>query len=100
MEAYKVVIYPSAQRDMQEIVSYLNTLSQDAALKYYDLIVSGIASLQTMPERCPHPRDLSLAAKGYRYLSVNNYLVFYIVSDGVVHIHRVLYAKRDYLRLL
>ena len=100
MEAYKIRIYPSAQRDLQEIAEYLNTLSKDVALRYYDLIVSEIASLQTMPMRYPHPRDLSLAARGYRYLSVKNYLVFYIVSGDTVQIHRILYARRDYSRLL
>ena len=100
MEAYKIVIFPSAQRDIQEIVEYLNTLSPDVALKYYDVIVSEIASLSSMPLRYPHPRDLSLAAKGYRYMNVKNYLVFYIVSGNTVQIHRILYAKRDYSRLL
>ena len=99
MEAYKVVIFPSAQRDLQEI-EYLNTLSKDAALRYYDQIVSEIASLSSMPLRYPHPRDLPLAAKGYRYMNVRNYLVFYIVSGDTVQIHRILYARRDYSRLL
>lgn len=100
MEVYKIRIYPSAQRDLQEIVDYLNTLSADTALRYYDLIVSEISSLSSMPLRFPHPRDLSLAAKGYRYLTVKNYLVFYIVSGDTVQIHRILYARRDYSRLL
>lgn len=100
MEVYKIRIYPSAQRDLQEIVDYLNTLSADTALRYYDLIVSEISSLSTMPLRFPHPRDLSLAAKGYRYITVKNYLVFYIVSGDTVQIHRILYARRDYSRLL
>lgn len=100
MEVYKIKIYPSAQRDLQEIADYLNTLSPEAALRYYDQIVSEIASLSSMPMRCPHPRDLSLAAKGYRYLTVQNYLVFYIVSDDTVQIRRILYAKREYGRLL
>lgn len=100
MGAYKIRIFPSAQRDLGEIVDYLNTLSKDAALGYYDLIVSEIASLASMPFRCPHPRDLSLAAKGYRYLTVKNYLVFYIVSGDTVQIHRILYARRDYASLL
>ena len=100
MEAYKVKIFPSAQRDLQEIVEYLNTLSADAALRTYDQIVSEIASLSTMPFRYPHPRDLPLAAKGYRYMNVRNYLVFYIVSGDTVQIHRILYARRDYSRLL
>ena len=100
MEAYKIKILPSAKRDLQEIVDYLNTLSKDAALECYDLIVSEIASLSTMPERHPHPRDLPLAAKGYRYMSVKNYLVFYMVSGDTVQIHRIVYARRDYSRLL
>ena len=100
METYKVKIYPSAQRDLQEIVDYLNTLSAEAASRCYDRIVSDIASLSSMPFRCPAPRDLSLAAKGYRYMNVENYLVFYIVSGDSVQIHRILYAKREYTRLL
>ena len=70
MERYKVKIYPSAQRDLRDIVDYLNTLSPSAALRYYDKLTQEIASLSTMPERCPRPRDLALAAKGYRYLIV------------------------------
>ena len=100
MEAYKIRIFPSAERDLQEIADPLNTLSKDAALEYYDLIVSEIASLSTMPERYPHPRDLPLAAKGYRYMSVKSYLVFYTVSGDTVQIHRIVYARRDYSRLL
>ena len=53
-----------------------------------------------MPERCPRPRDLALAAKGYRYLVVGNYLVFYVIVGPVVQIRRILYAKRDYKQLL
>ena len=83
-----------------EVIDYLNTLSQDAALKYYDRLTSEIASLSTMPERCPRPRDLALAAKGYRYLVAGNYLVFYVVAGNVVQIRRILYARRDYRQLL
>ena len=100
MERYKVKIYPSAQRDLREIADYLNTLSPSAALRYYDKLTEEIASLSTMPERCPRPRDLALAAKGYRYLIVENYLIFYVVSGGTVQIRRILYGRRDYRALL
>lgn len=100
MERYKVKIYPSAQRDLRDIVDYLNTLSPSAALRYYDKLTEEIASLSTMPERCPRPRDLALAAKGYRYLIVENYLIFYVVSGGMVQIRRILYGRRDYRALL
>ena len=100
MENYKVKIYPTAQQDLLEIIEYLNTLSPEAALRYYDLLTEQIASLSRMPERCPKPKDLALAAKGYRYLIVENYLVFYIVSDDTFQIRRILYGRRDYRLLL
>ncbi|MGO5061124.1 type II toxin-antitoxin system RelE/ParE family toxin [Lawsonibacter sp. LCP25S3_F5] len=100
MERYKVRIFPTAKQDLEDVIGYLNTLSPDAAQKYYDLIVSEIASLSKMPERWPRPKDLALAAKGYRCLVVKNYLVFYVVVGDVVQIRRILYARRDYQSLL
>lgn len=100
MEKYKVKIYPAAKQDLLDIVDYLNTLSQDTALRYYDLLTEEVASLSYMPERCPRPKDLALAAKGYRCLLVKNYLVFYVVDRDTVQIRRVLYGRRDYSSLL
>lgn len=100
MEQYKVLIYPTAQQDLSDIVEYLNTLSPETALKYYDMLTEGIAGLSTLPFRCPRPKDLALAAKGYRYLLVGNYLVFYVVEDRTVQIRRILYAKGNYQALL
>ena len=74
MDVYKVKIYPTAKQDLREIIDYLNTLSEQAALRYYDLLIEKIGSLSQMPLRCPKPRDIALAAKGYRYLIVENYL--------------------------
>ena len=100
METYKIKIFPTAKQDLEEVIGYLNTLSPDAASKYYDLLVEEIASLSKMPERCPKPKDLALAAKGYRYLIVKNYLVFYVIIGDTVQIRRLLYDRRDYRALL
>ena len=100
METYKIKIYPAAKQDLLDIIDYLNTLSPDTALRYYDLLTEEIAALAHMPERCPHPKDLALAAKGYRYLIVKNYLVFYVVTGNTVQIRRILYGRRDYTSLL
>lgn len=97
---YNIKLYPSAEQDLAGIVDYLNTRSKEAALRYYDLLVEEIASLSMMPERCPHPRDLALVAKGYRYLIVKDYLVFYTVDGDTVKIHRILYGRRDYRSIL
>jgi len=100
MGNYKIRIYSNAKMDLKDIVSYLNTLSPQAAIKYYDLIVEKIGSLAEMPERCPFVRDVALKAKGYRYLIIENYLVFFIVKADTVQIHRIIYGKRNYEWLL
>ena len=100
MENYKIKIFHRAKQDMEEVIDYLNTLSPDVALKYYDLLVEEIAGLSQMPERCPRPKDLALAARGYRYLIVKNYLVFYVIAGDTVQIRRILYARRNYKGLL
>lgn len=99
-EIYNVRIYPAAEQDLLDIIDYLNTLSPQTAMRYYDLLTEQIASLSTMPERCPHPRDLALTAKGYRYLIVKDYLVFYRIIGDTVQIHRILYGRRNYQALL
>jgi addiction module RelE/StbE family toxin len=100
MGKYKIRIFQTAQDDLREIVEYLNTLSPQAALKYYDLIVEKIGSLAEMPERYPLARDAQLRLRGYRTLLVKSYIVFYVVKDDVVEIRRIIYARRQYEWLL
>ena len=100
MEQYNVKIFPVAQNDLKTIVDYLNTLSSDAAIRYYDLIIKKVETLRTMPERCPLAKDTQLRLRGYRMLFVNNYIVFYVISGKTVEIRRILYARRQYEELL
>ena len=87
MEKYEVKIFSTAKQDLLEIIDY-HKLTEE------------IGGLSHMPERCPRPRDLALAAKGYRYLIVENYLVFYTISGQTVQIQRILYGRRNYQNIL
>jgi len=100
MGKYKIRIYSHAKTDLKDIVSYLNTLSPQAALRYYDLIVEKIGNLAEMPERSPFVRDVALKAKGYRYLIVESYMVFFVIKADTVQIRRIIYGKRNYEWLL
>lgn len=100
MEKYKLLIFPSAKQDLQDIVDYVNKLSTQAAFKLYDEIIDNIGSLAQMPMRCPLMKSSVLRAKGYRVLLVHNYLVFYIVNGYTVEIRRILYGQRHYEFLL
>ena len=100
MGQYKVKILPTAQEDMAEIVDYLNTLSPDAALRYYDLLIEKIGSLSDMPERCALARDTQLRLRGYRVLIVEQYLVFFVILGDTVQIRRIIYGRRQYEALI
>jgi toxin ParE1/3/4 len=96
MEKYKIKIYKSARKDLEDIIEYINTLSKTAALKQYDHIVEKIGSLSEMPARCTLLKNTHLCLKGYRTLIVDNYIVFFIVKGDTVQIRRILYGKRNY----
>ena len=86
MENYELLIFPSAERELQDIIDYVNELSPDAAKNLYDEIVKKIGTLSQMPLMCPLIKNPLLRAKGYRVLLVNNYLVFFIAREKTVEI--------------
>lgn len=96
MEKYRLLIFPSAQLDLKDVVDYVNELSPAATIKLYDEIIDGIGSLANLPLRCPLLKGPVLRAKGYRLLVVQNYLVFFVVNGTAVEIRRILYGRRRY----
>jgi toxin ParE1/3/4 len=46
------------------------------------------------------PNDPSLVDLGYRYLVVENYLIFYVREEGTIFVHRIIHGARDYRGLL
>lgn len=59
----RFLIFAAAQRDLEQTIDYLNTLSPQAAIRYYDLLVCEIAVLSKMPERCPRPQGSGLGGQ-------------------------------------
>ena len=95
-------ISPEAQKDLEEIKAYIaETLCNPAAaIAVVARIIHGIKQLRLTPVACP-----SLASKvpfdtNYRYLICGNYLVFYRYEDKTIFVDRVLYGKRDYVKIL
>lgn len=100
MEQYSIRIYKKAQDDLEEIVLYLNQFCMETAVKYYDLIIGKINSLSITPERCTLVRDNTLRFKNYRYLIVENHVVFFVIKGKLVQIRRILYNRRQYYDIL
>lgn len=100
MEKYKVLIFPAAKRDLQEIIDYINEQTFINGYMIYDEITEKIASLSELPLRHPLIKNSILRLKGYRMLVAGSYLVFYVVIGDVVQIRRILHGKRQYDFLL
>ncbi|MCL2366306.1 MAG: type II toxin-antitoxin system RelE/ParE family toxin [Oscillospiraceae bacterium] len=100
MKEYKVIISPAAQNDFQDVTDHLDTLSQEAATAYFDSFVEKIKTLKSSPESSPLARDPQLRLRRYRLLPIEKHIVFYVISGSNVEIRRILYARRQYERLV
>lgn len=104
MSGYRVDLSEPAENDLRDIVRYISS-QLDApvtALKMMDIIEQAISGLSSMPQKCPPVTDERLAAMGYRKLIVKNYIAFFTIDERnkVVDVERILYARRDWLRIL
>jgi len=99
---YEVVYLPAAKKDLNEIISYIQTDAPEAALNFLDKIDENISQLKHFPYKGKKPEDESLQSKEYQMLVIGNYLVFYVVFENkkIVEIRRILHGKRKYKFLL
>lgn len=89
-----------AQSDLTELVTYINQFYAETALSYYDEVINAIGTLAQPLERCPWVSDETLRLKGYRWLGVKNYVIFYVIKERTVQIRRIMFNKRQYKDLL
>ena len=104
MVKYKVYLSEPAENDLCDVARYISA-QLDApvtALKMMDVIDEAISALASMPQKCPPVTDERLMAMGYRKLIVKNYIIFFTVDkkNKVVDVERILYVRRDWLRIL
>ncbi len=91
-----------ATEDLIDIRDYLaKDLKNQTAAVYVLLRV--IESYEKLKEFSMIGIDLSTKVRvktDFRYLFAGSYIIFYRADNEFVYIHRVLYAGRDYLRIL
>jgi len=102
LQEYNVVFSETADNDLEDIVEYLSNFSPNIARRYFDEIMVKSLSLSFMPQRCPLVRDETLRDKGYRWFSIRNYTLFFVIDEinNVVDIRAILYSGREYTALL
>ncbi len=101
---YSIKFTKEAYADLNEIVAYISEslANPSAATAVVNELEDKLRYVQETPnmyELCLNPY---LSEKSYRKFSVKNYIVFYKVSEtaGTVYIMRIIYGRRDYLKLL
>jgi len=92
----------SAQRDLAEIKAYIETELENpkAAVSVVGRITN---TIRTLRDHAMIGAALSSTANvdsDYRFLVSGSYMVFYRISGTDVYVDRILYGRRDYLRIL
>ena len=99
---FKVKVTPQAAEDLLEIKNYIeNELQNPIAVHNTVLkIVETYEDLENFPETgIPVKRYVSFPTD-YKFVLVNNYSIFYRIESEIVKVIRILYSKRDFVRIL
>ena len=99
---FEVKVSPQAAEDLLEIKGYIENelqnpiAAQNTVLKivetYEDLAnFPGIGI--TVERYVDFPTD-------YKFVLANNYSIFYRIEDEIVRVVRILYSRRDFIRIL
>lgn len=104
MKKYKINLPPLAQSDITEIDTYIteNLFAPDAAINLLDRFIKSFEQLEIFPLSGKELETKFPLKYNYRWILVENYLVFYIVDEEneTVTIMRILYASSNYQKIL
>lgn len=101
---YQVILSSDANNDINQIVVFIvsESGSKTTAINYLGKFESSILSLNKYPERGSNPRYKILRNQGYKFVVVENHLVFYKIKEEnkTVIVYRVLHHKSSYQNFL
>ena len=97
----KINYSPLALKDLDEIWDYISNelLNPAAANDTINGILDNVEKIKEQPES-GSPLYFGDIFSGYRFVIFKNYLAFYRISGTEIYIDRVLYAKRDFMKIL
>ena len=96
---YTVRLLRIAEDDLFEIVNYIAAERPSAANALATKIEKNLNLLSKNSQLGRIPNEEELMRLGYRYLVIQNYLIFYTIEEQVIYVHRILHGARDYLSL-
>lgn len=99
---HKIVYLPLALKDLREITDYITDVlkAPKAAIDLVDALDNSISKLGQFPYSYRVYQAVQPLETVYRLMRVNNYLVFYVVTDCEVEIHRIIFAKMNLEKIM
>lgn len=91
-----------AQNDLLEIKAYIEEelLNASAALATVGRITKSLRILQTYAQAGTPLSSIADIESDYRFIVSGNYISFYRAYGNEVYVDRILYARRNYMRVL
>ena len=98
----KIYYSKKARRDLDEIWDYIVSELQNrlAAEKTVNRIMDAVDQLVDFTEIGTPLSAVADIESDYRVLTAGNYLIFYRTPGKEIYVDRILYGRRDYLRIL
>jgi len=99
---YEIRYLPLARKDLLDISNYIadNLKAPKAAIHLLDALDKAIPRLENFPYLCSSYHPIQSLEDEYRLLPVNNYAVLYVVTENMVEIRRIVYAKMDLTKII
>ena len=97
-----VQLSPDAEKDLIQIRNYIaNELNNPvAANRLLSKVMKRIKKLSSFPELGPSLETILPFSSSYRFLVCGNYIAFYLYEQNTVFVDRVLYGRRDFIKVL
>ncbi len=98
----EIYVSEKAEKDLIDIKTYIeeSLMSPLAALHTVTRITESLRLLQTHAQAGALLSSITDIESDYRFIPCGNYISFYRVYGNKVYIDRILYARRDYMRIL
>ena len=99
---YKIHYTKESRRDLDEIWDYISSELQNisAAERTVNRIMDDVDRLADFADIGAPLSSIADVDSDYRFLVTGSYLTFYRVYGSDIYVDRVLYGRRDYLRIL
>jgi len=98
----RVSLSPDAEQDLIQIKNYITDELDNpaAANRVLAGITKRIGTLSEFPEIGPTLETIVPVQSDYRFLVCGNYLALYLIEQNMVLVDRVVYGKRDFVKIL